>query len=323
MAALAGVLVVVAVVVAVIVVPPPGPVLPDRNPLAGRPFYVDPDTTAAQSVREDPATAAQITVLAETPQARWFTEQSATSQVAAEVSRYVAAAEAAGATPVLTLYAIPDRDCGSFSAGGFDTLEEYQAWIREVVLGIAGRHAVVVVEPDALTSTDCLSSAQQRHRTKALRYAVTELAAHPDTAVYLDGGHSRWLPALELAGRLRAAGVERARGFSLNVSNFFTTEEEVAYGDQVAALVPGAHYVVDTSRNGSGPAPDAPLNWCNPPGRSLGPKPTTDTAGAHADAYLWVKHPGESDGECDRGDPVSGRWFAAYAADLAQRHPGE
>ena len=48
----------------------------------------------------------------------------------------------------------------------------------------------------------------------------------------------------------------------------------------------GAHYVIDTSRNGAGPAPEHPLSWCNPAGRALGTPPTTDTAGAHADAYL-------------------------------------
>ena len=35
----------------------------------------------------------------------------------------------------------------------------------------------------------------------------------------------------EMASRLGQAGVERARGFSLNVANFFTTEEEIGYGE--------------------------------------------------------------------------------------------
>ena len=34
-----------------------------------------------------------------------------------------------------------------------------------------------------------------------------------------------------------------------------------------------------------------------------GVAPTTATAGEHADAYLWVKRPGESDGSCNRGEP--------------------
>jgi endoglucanase len=51
----------------------------------------------------------------------------------------------------------------------------------------------------------------------------------------------------------------------------------------------------------------------------LGSAPTTKTAGAHADAYLWIKNPGQSDGECNRGEPTSGVWFSSYAADLVQR----
>ncbi len=36
----------------------------------------------------------------------------------------------------------------------------------------------------------------------------------------------------------------------------------------------------------------------DPPGRALGETPTTKTADPLVDAYLWVKRPGESDGEC-------------------------
>ena len=96
------------------------------------------------------------------------------------------------------------------------------------------------------------------------------------------------------------------------------------------------HFVIDTSRNGQGPwtptvsYPDA-QDWCNPPGRGLGLQPTADTGTALIDAYLWVKLPGESDGECTRGlgpggttvdpewgliDPAAGQWFPEMALDL-------
>jgi endoglucanase len=76
--------------------------------------------------------------------------------------------------------------------------------------------------------------------------------------------------------------------------------------------------VIDTSRNGAGPAPDAPLDGCNPSGRALGIPPTAATAGAHADAYLWIKRVGESDGSCDRGDPPAGTFVNQYVIDLAR-----
>jgi len=97
------------------------------------------------------------------------------------------------------------------------------------------------------------------------------------------------------------------------------------------------HFVIDTSRNGQGPwtppsgaYPDA-QDWCNPPDRGLGLRPTANTGNALIDAYLWVKIPGESDGECTRGlgpggttvdpewgliDPAAGQWFPEMALDL-------
>jgi endoglucanase len=177
----------------------------------------------------------------------------------------------------------------------------------------------LVLEPDALTSADCLPPDQQQERMDLLRYAVQTLTSRPNVALYIDGGHSRWLTPEQLAARLLDAGVGRARGFSLNTSNFFTTAEETAFGEQVSRLTNGAHYVIDTSRNGAGPAPNAPLNWCNPPGRAIGVVPTIDTGGQHADAYLWIKHPGESDGECGRAEPKSGLFVVPYAIDLVRR----
>ena len=38
-----------------------------------------------------------------------------------------------------------------------------------------------------------------------------------------------------------------------------------------------------------------------------------------ADAYVWVKPPGESDGTCRPGEPPAGQWWTAYALGLAQR----
>jgi endoglucanase len=276
-------------------------------------FYNDPDSPAAQAARAGLGRGA--TALSTVPQARWVTEQDGRSTV----DRYVGGAARAGQYPVLVTYAVPNRDCGSYSAGGFRTLAQYKAWIDQVRAGIAGRPTVVVVEPDGLVGTTCLTGAALTDRYAAIRYAAATLGADPGTLVYLDGGHSRWLSTTELATRLRNVAAPTTRGFALNVSNFFTTAEEVGYGERVSALLGGARYLVDTSRNGAGPAPDAPLNWCNPTGRLLGALPTTSTGAPHADAYLWVKNPGQSDGSCDRGEPASGAWFTTWADDVVDR----
>ena len=149
-----------------------------------------------------------------------------------------------------------------------------------------------------------------------MRYAVDTLTRNPATAVYIDAGHSRWVAADVMAGRLNDVGIAKARGFSLNTANFFTTAESIGYGDAISGLTNGKPYVIDTSRNGAGPVEGDPLYWCNPGGRALGARPTTDTGNPKVDAFLWVKRPGESDGAC-RGAPGAGTFVSKYAIDLA------
>lgn len=287
------------------------------NPLSGTSFYVDGTSSAAVAAAGTPESG-ELRRIAATPQVRWVGNEVGIDAVAADVARYVGAGESVGQLPLLALYAIPNRDCGNFAAGGFATAAEYRRWIEQVAAGLGSSRVGIVLEPDALTAADCLRDDQRRERMELLRDAVSALTRNPNAIVYIDAGHSRWLPADELARRLDAVGVDRARGFALNTANFFSTDEEIAYGEAVSRLTNGAHYVVDTSRNGSGPAPDAPLNWCNPPGRAVGSAPTTQTAGAHADAYLWIKRPGESDGECGRNEPRAGVFMTQYAIDLVR-----
>lgn len=109
-----------------------------------------------------------------------------------------------------------------------------------------------------------------------------------------------------------------------------------AYADTGRTRDPATmkHAVIDTSRNGQGPwTPPAgvypdPEDWCNPPDRGLGLRPTTDTGDPYVDAFLWIKVPGESDGQCFRGlggpedpvrgmvDPPAGAWFPEQAREL-------
>ena len=288
----------------------------EENPLAGMPFYVNPTSSAMVAAGKANPPSPELAAVANTPQAYWIVPSSANATD--KVANYAGAAQAAGAMPVFALYGIPHRDCGHFAAGGFATAADYRGWIDGVAAGLGSSPAAIIVEPDALAMADCLSADQRQERFDLLRYAVDTLTRDPAAAVYVDAGHSRWVSADEMAARLNQVGVDHARGFSVNTANFFTTDEEIGYGEAISALTNGSHYVVDTSRNGAGPAPDAGLNWCNPSGRALGTPPTTATAGAHADAYLWIKRPGESDGECDRGNPPAGTFVNQFVVDLAR-----
>lgn len=286
--------------------------------LSGDPIFTDPWTWAAWAMSTYTSSAPSLSVIADTPQSRWFGDWNPTSTVAGQINDYVGRANAVGQMPVLTLYAIPHRDCGGYSAGGLPDAKAYAAWIAQVRRGIAKRSAAIVLEPDALAAANCLSTSQKTARYATLKAAVYALSSDPATVVYIDAGHSHWHLPTTIAARLKAVGVSRARGFSLNVANFNSTSSQLRYGEQVSKLVGGKHYVIDTSRNGLGPA-TGKLNWCNPAGRALGVKPTLKTGAAHADAYLWIKHPGESDGSCGRKDPQSGSWFNSYALGLIAR----
>jgi len=355
--------------------------------------------------------AALIREMIETPQAVWFTSGTP-HKTQQDVKNTVQRAAGKGQVPVLVAYNIPFRDCAQFSAGGATSVAEYEAWIDGFAAGISDNLAVVILEPDGLgiipwyrqfrglpseggyewcqpAEADEATAADERFAM--LNYAVDALKAQPNTSVYLDGTHSAWLGSGDAAHRLAQAGVERADGFFLNVSNYRLTEHLEKYGAWVSKCLafstnPASwgnghfdwcasqyypanpndfstwnltdqwyidnvesqdwwyselllkHFVIDTSRNGQGPwTPTAsypdPQDWCNPPERGLGPRPTADTGNALLDAYLWVKIPGESDGECTRGlgpagetvdpewgliDPGAGQWFPEMALQLAQ-----
>lgn len=136
--------------------------------------------------------------------------------------------------------------------------------------------------------------------------------------VYLDAGNAAWIPPERIAPILRRAGIGRADGFALNIANFQRTDRTIVHGRAISRRVGGKHFVIDTSRNGNGPwLSSDPQPWCNPPGRALGTPPTANTGQAGVDAYLWIKHPGDSDGTC-RSGPPAGEWWPEYALGLAR-----
>lgn len=285
---------------------------PSGNPLAGDTLF-GPHPSAIEAAARlqgtRPADAALLAQMASVPTAIWLGAWN--SDVTAYVRQRVAEARAVGAVPVFVAYNAPDLDCGGHSAasGGARSAAAYDAWVRAVAAGIGTAEAAVIVEPDTLA----LLCGDAGERLGMLLSAVRVLEANPGTHTYLDAGHSNWVAASTMAERLRAAGVAEADGFALNVSNFETTADNVAYGNALSALVGGAHFVVDTSRNGNGRGDD----WCNPSGRALGQATTTRTGQPLVDAFIWVKTPGESDGTCN-GGPVAGQFWPEYALGLAR-----
>lgn len=383
-------------------------------------FYVPkPNHGAIEQIADltsagNKADARLIKEMITTSHAIWFTGGTPKT-VMQDVRNTVERATDKGQVPVLVAYNIPFRDCAQYSAGGATTIADYEAWIDGFAAGIGNGQAVVILEPDGLgiipwynpfgdrdswvsnPNYEWCQPAEANPTTAAsdrfamMNYAVDALKAHENVSVYLDATHSGWLGAGDAAERLYQAGVLRADGFFLNVSNYVVNERLEKYGTWVAKCLwfgdPGSgswgaghfeycgsqyypanpddfstwaltdqwyvdnvesqtwvpypgdaglkHFVIDTSRNGQGPwvAPaDHPAGdaqeWCNPPDRGLGFRPTANTGVSLLDAYLWIKIPGESDGQCYRWtggpldpvrnmeDPAAGAWFPEMALEL-------
>ncbi|MGX6600613.1 glycoside hydrolase family 6 protein [Micromonosporaceae bacterium Da 78-11] len=295
------------------------------DPVPETRLYVDPTAAAADEVRTmlqtgRTAEAAIVRRIADQPTAAWFTD--ASPGYTDRARRLVTAAAAAGQLPVLTFYFIPQRDCSSHSAGGAQDADAYRAWLAAMAEALRGHPALVILEPDAVPQAvrGCLDKAAATQRYTLLREAVGLLHGLPGVTVYLDAGNPTWITPDRLVPALRRAGIAQAGGLALNVANFETLDDNLAYGSTLSTMLGGTHFVVDTSRNGNGPAERGAgdRHWCNPPGRKLGVPPTLQTGHPLADAYLWVKRPGESDGACGHDAPPAGQWFPAYAIALAR-----
>ncbi|MEU9402277.1 glycoside hydrolase family 6 protein [Streptomyces sp. NPDC048242] len=293
-----------------------------QQPRAADPFWVNPDGNAARQVAAyekagRKTEADRIRRIAEQPTGEWIGPENPER----EARGFTEAAQRSNRTALLVLYDIPHRDCGQYSSGGAADGDAYRAWIDGVARGIGDRPATVILEPDALLHLvdGCTPTEFHEERYDLLSGAVTRLKSLKHTKVYLDAGNAGWGHPDQIHDPLRRAGIARADGFAVNVSNFYSTEDSLTYGKRLSAKVGDKHFVIDTSRNGNGPytggSPDE--RWCNPPGRALGATPTTKTADPLVDAYLWVKRPGESDGTC-KGGPKAGDWWPTYALKLAE-----
>ncbi|WP_409059738.1 glycoside hydrolase family 6 protein [Streptomyces sp. SYP-A7185] len=285
-------------------------------------FWVDPQSAAARQVRQweqegRTQDAAALKRISERPMAVW----PAGDDPAPDIKAAVDGAARDDRTAVLVAYNIPHRDCGQHSAGGAHSSDFYRQWVDAFAGAIGDRPAVVILEPDAIPHIvdGCTPAEYHDERFSLLSGAIQRLKEQPRVKVYLDAGNPGWINrADKLSEPLQQAGIDRADGFSLNVSNFQDDATIKAYGRSLSGIVGGKHFVMDTSRNGKGPlAGDRADAWCNPPGRGLGTPPTDKTGEELLDAVLWIKRPGDSDGPC-RGGPAAGQWWPDYALGLAR-----
>jgi endoglucanase len=198
----------------------------------------------------------------------------------------------------------------------------FERQVDEMASGIDTRPAVMLLELDAIGASACMRNTGALPYWEAnIRYEIDKLAALPHTVVYVEGGYADGNSPSYTAAVLRAVGVGRIRGFFTNDTHEDWTIDEIRWGQRVSQLVGGTHFIVNTATNGRGPL--VPRNrgrygnevLCNPPGRGIGPQPTTTPLDPHThrvfsgvDAFLWMAPPGNSSGSCNGGPPAGTYW---------------
>ena len=316
--AITSVVAVVAAVAAVVLLRGQSPVPPARGTKIVASDLSKATDAATRAADGSPEQAA-ARYLSEQPTAVWLTPEGDPVDVVGErIAGLAAEARDQSARVAVVVYGLPERDCGGHSAGGLEG-DAYLEWTRAI--GDALREAadtspIVILEPDSLALAPECGNVDER--VEQLSAAVEALAAE-STWIYVDGGHSNWLAPAEMADLIdrvdrasRGDGGRGIRGFVTNVSNFEATDDEVDYAHDVASRLDDLHAIIDTGRSGAGSNGE----WCNPPGRLVG-EPGGTIGDDVVDTNLWVKPPGESDGDCN-GGPAAGQWWPEAAVELTR-----
>jgi hypothetical protein len=166
--------------------------------------------------------------------------------------------------------------------------------------------ALIFVEEDAVDTICWSNPAAATGRAALLKYEIDQLSQLPHALLYVEGGSADANSPRQVAVVLKAGDAYKIRGFFLGDTHFNWAAKEIQFGNAVARLTGGLHFVVDTRGDGQGPIlnsnPVAQGNeeLCNPPHRGLGPKPGASDGRSYGmysrylDGFVWVTTPGES-----------------------------
>jgi endoglucanase len=241
-----------------------------------------------------------------------------------------------GSIPILTTFFLYQAGYCESAGQILANRPTFERQVNEVAQGIDRRPAVMLLELDAIGASHCMQSTGALPYWEGdIRYEVDAMAALPHTVVYVEGGYADGNSPGYTASVLRAIDINKIRGFFTNDTHEDWTIDEVRWSQRVSQLVGGTHFIVNTATNGQGPLVprDRVLHGnevlCNPPGRGIGPLPTTapidprtHRALSGADAFLWTAPPGNSSGGCN-GGPPAGTFWIAKALGLSARANGK
>lgn len=228
-----------------------------------------------------------------------------------------------GSIPIITTYFLYQAGYSESKRQILAHRPNFERQVNEMAAGTGHRPAVYLLELDAIGSSGCMQrTGALKYWEGDIRYEIDKMSALPHTVVYVEGGYSDSNSPAYTARALNAVGIGKIRGFFTNDTHINWTINEVRWAQKVSRMTHGAHFIVNTAQNGNGPKRNPnPVrqgieDLCNPPGRALGPRDTTHTGFAYADAFLWTAIPGNSSGSCN-GGPPAGTFFPARAIDLA------
>lgn len=250
------------------------------NPLQdGRPWQHSTIATRANPellnhrAETDPARKALLGRIALTPRVRWFANCAACNvdRVRQSVASYVADARRNHPDGVVQLAIFGLWQDGEVVNGKRPrmswSMTRYQAWIRQIALGIGDARVVIVLEPDLAISAnhgadgrtmpDPSPGTRMRMAAWAARYLATTLRHE---TLYLDAGSADWLYVDEAVRLLRASGIQYTRGFALGATHYDSVASNVAFAARLSQAlartgVTGKRAIIDTADNGT------PFTW--------------------------------------------------------------
>jgi endoglucanase len=302
----------------------------DGDPLQNVNWYVfgkqiAAGQAAARYTHSNPAWSAAFHVLSDTPGSgswRFWMWSQPTKSIATTVEKWFADAEQAqpNTTVQLTMYNLVH---GNVAPSKIKS--RYEHWITQFAKGLGNNRAVIYLEEDALITMPRVAPKQRAIREQEISYAVKALEADPHVLVYIDAGASDTLASVdEVAHLLKKSDVAQAQGFSVNSTHHEWLTTEMNWGQRIAKLTHGAHFIVQSGSAGRGPKlnphpkTQGIEDLCDPPGRGLGAL-TWTTGYRYVDGLLWYANVGfTANIPCHDGAPGLATFWPPYAYQIVK-----
>ncbi|RHY31661.1 hypothetical protein DYB32_003287 [Aphanomyces invadans] len=261
-----------------------------------------------------PALADALTLVEEQPIAVWWSDNNPTHRI--EIDALFDRCNAS-TVPTIVVYALPNKDChASYSNRGFiNSTEQYTAFVQQLATLVGSRPVIYILEPDAVGLATGGGCGQDAGYLDNMQRASAILTTNNSNAMlYVDVGY--WMlqtddKARQIASALQVVSatsrLHSVRGIVLNTANYRPVSEITSLCARLIQVAgnPDWRCVIDTSRNYQ--TPTTTTEWCNNKFGAIGIPPTRNTGFPNlVDAFLWIKIPGESDGECINRTAIAG-----------------